>query len=83
MLLFKAHLAAHVALVIARRGWTQSEAAKQLGVDQPRISHLVRGRLSEFSVDSLLGYLKRLDVKMSVSIEDPADASSETVLLTV
>jgi len=44
---------------------------------------LVRGRLAEFSVDALLGYLKRLDVRMNVSLEDPADESSEKVLLTV
>src|SRR2546426_694838 len=83
LLLFKAHLIAHVAAAIERRGWTQTEAAVHLNVDQPRISHLVRGRLAEFSVDALLGYLKRLDVKMNVSLEDPADESSEKVLLTV
>ncbi len=83
LLLFKAHLAAHIAMAIERRGWNQTEAATRLGVDQPRVSHLVRGRLAEFSVDALLGYLKRLDVKMNVSLEDPADESSEKVLLTV
>ena len=83
LLLFKAHLAAHIAMAIQRRGWTQTEAAAHLSVDQPRVSHLVRGRLEAFSVDALLGYLKRLDVKMSVSLEDPADGSSERVMLTV
>ena len=83
LLLFKAHLTAHIATVIERRGWTQIEAAAHLNVDQPRISHLVRGRLAEFSVDALLGYLKRLDVKMNISIADPVGDSNEKLVLAV
>lgn len=36
------------------RGWTQSEAARQLGVTQPRISRLLKGKVEEFSLDMLL-----------------------------
>jgi predicted XRE-type DNA-binding protein len=37
-----------------RRGLTQAEAAKLLGVSQPRISDLFRGRISLFSIDVLV-----------------------------
>lgn len=39
---------------IERRHWTQAQAAKRLGVTQPRISNLMRGRIDLFSLDSLL-----------------------------
>jgi predicted XRE-type DNA-binding protein len=83
LLLFKAHLAAHIAEAISRRGWTQEQAAARLEIDQPRVSHLIRGHLSRFSIDALLGYLKRLDVHMNLEIEDPVGEPAGKVLLTV
>ncbi|WP_172652945.1 helix-turn-helix domain-containing protein [Rhodococcus opacus] len=35
--------------------WTQIEAAKHFGVSQPRISDLMRGKMSKFSMDGLVG----------------------------
>jgi predicted XRE-type DNA-binding protein len=35
-------------------GWTQAEAARHLGVTQPRISRLMKGRFEDFSLDMLL-----------------------------
>jgi len=54
LLMFKVKLAVQVSEAIERRGWTQTEAAEHLGVDQPRVSHLVRRQLSRFSVEALL-----------------------------
>jgi predicted XRE-type DNA-binding protein len=39
---------------IAAQGWTQAEAAKRLGITQPRVSKLKKGAWDEFSVDMLL-----------------------------
>ena len=36
------------------KGWTQAEAAKQLGITQPRVSRLIKGRWQDFSLDMLL-----------------------------
>jgi predicted XRE-type DNA-binding protein len=36
------------------QGWTQAEAAKRLGITQPRVSRLVKGRWRDFSLDMLL-----------------------------
>ncbi|MDQ6671347.1 MAG: helix-turn-helix domain-containing protein [Chloroflexota bacterium] len=83
LLLFKAKLAAQVSASIERRGWTQTEAAEHLGVDQPRVSHLIRGRLSGFSVEALLGYLVRLDVRVNVTVADPVGQKQDNILLTV
>jgi len=50
--------------LIARRGLTQAEAAKLLGVSQPRVSDLVRGRLHRFSIDALVDMLTRAGVRV-------------------
>jgi predicted XRE-type DNA-binding protein len=50
-------------------GWTQNEAAKQLGITQPRVSDLLNGKLSKFSLDALVNMLAVLgsDVKLKVA----------------
>ncbi|MDR1276938.1 MAG: helix-turn-helix domain-containing protein [Candidatus Accumulibacter sp.] len=35
-------------------GWTQAEAARRLGVPQPRICRLMKGNVEDFSLDMLL-----------------------------
>lgn len=36
------------------KGWTQSDAARRLGISQPRVSRLIRGKWQDFSLDMLL-----------------------------
>lgn len=36
------------------QGWTQAEAARRLGITQPRVSRLVKGKVEDFSLDMLL-----------------------------
>ncbi len=52
--------------VIASRGLKQAQAARILGVSQPRVSDLLRGRVDLFSSDSLIDMLARLGVRVSV-----------------
>lgn len=40
--------------LLREKGWTQAEAARELGVTQPRISRLMKGRWEDFSLDMLL-----------------------------
>lgn len=49
-------------------GWSETEAAERLAVTQPRVSDLKNGRLSRFSLDTLvnLAALAGLTVQMSV-----------------
>ena len=66
--LAKAELTRKIRLVIRDRGLTQTQAAALLGIDQPKISALIRGRLSGFSMDRLLRLLLLLgqDIKITV-----------------
>ena len=44
---------------IETRGWTQGQAAAFFGESQPRISNLMQGEISRFSVDKLINMLTR------------------------
>jgi predicted XRE-type DNA-binding protein len=48
---------------LQEEGYTQVEAAKRLGVTQPRISALLKGTWQEFSIDMLLTLATRAGLK--------------------
>jgi predicted XRE-type DNA-binding protein len=58
--LAKSELAAIVAVALRSRRLTQTAAAQLLGIDQPKVSELLRGRLTRFSTERLLVFLLRL-----------------------
>lgn len=39
---------------LKEQGWTQAEAARRLGITQPRVSRLIKGKVDDFSLDMLL-----------------------------
>src|SRR5262249_26305893 len=47
---------------------TQAAAAKLLGVTQPRISDLVRGKIDLFSIDTLVDMLARAGIRVALTI---------------
>jgi predicted XRE-type DNA-binding protein len=58
--LAKAELVRQISHLIARRKFSQMEVAEILGLPQPKVSLLLRGRISGFSTDRLLRFLKAL-----------------------
>jgi predicted XRE-type DNA-binding protein len=72
-LLIKADLAISIATILSKRGLNQTAAAKVLGIDQPKVSRLLRGDLYGFSIDQLIRLLGALGQKVSVTIS-PAKA---------
>lgn len=60
--------------IIRSRQLTQVEVARRLGVTQPRMSDLMRGRIHLFSLDALIGMLERLGVQVTFHFEEGADA---------
>ena len=65
----RADLMIAIRQLITDRKLTQVRAAKLLGVTQPRVSDLVRGKLSLFSIDALVEMLGHagLHVRMQVA----------------
>ena len=69
-LLVRSELMLMVRDLIRERGWTQHEAAAQLGVHQPRISDLFKGQIGNFSVDTLMSWLHKLGKDVTISVKD-------------
>jgi predicted XRE-type DNA-binding protein len=55
--LAKAQLAHEICLMITAEKLTQTQAARRLGLDQPKVSALMRGRLVGFSAERLMRFL--------------------------
>jgi predicted XRE-type DNA-binding protein len=66
--LAKAELAHKITMLVRGRELTQVQTAKLLGVDQPKVSALMRGQLSGFSLERLMRFLLLLgqDIKITV-----------------
>jgi predicted XRE-type DNA-binding protein len=67
--LAKAQLAHAISGVIKERGLTQGEAAKLMGMDQPKVSHILRGRLADFSTERLMNCLTGLGRDIEIVIK--------------
>ncbi|MGI8835131.1 MAG: helix-turn-helix domain-containing protein [Pyrinomonadaceae bacterium] len=76
--LLKAKLATKIAQLIEEKGWTQNQTAARIGLDQPKVSHLLRGRLSGFSADRLFAILNRLGHSVEVRISAKERAPEKT-----
>jgi transcriptional regulator with XRE-family HTH domain len=57
-----------VTKLIEARGLTQAQAASLLGVTQPRISDLVRGKIERFSIDTLVAMLGQAGVRVEITV---------------
>jgi predicted XRE-type DNA-binding protein len=64
----RAELMLKLSDMIQRRNLTQAEAAKLLGVTQPRVSDLVRGRIDLFSIDTLVDMVCRTGGSVRVAV---------------
>jgi predicted XRE-type DNA-binding protein len=49
----------------------QREAATLLGATQPRVSHLMRGRIELFTIDTLVNMLGHTGARMRISVSRP------------
>ncbi len=54
---------------VRRQGWTQSVAAAQCGLSQPRINDLLRGRISRFSLDALVNIATALGLQIRLEVD--------------
>jgi predicted XRE-type DNA-binding protein len=68
----RAELATAIRRVVEAWGVTQTVAAKKLGVTQPRLNDLFRGRISKFSLDALIDLAARADLRVRIAIRKAA-----------
>lgn len=57
---------------IKRKGWTQVEAARRLGVTQPRVSDLMRGKITLFGLDALVNMVVAAGLHVEMRIAEAA-----------
>ena len=69
--LAKADLVARIDDIIRKRGLTQAQAARELGLSQPDVSRLLRGRFGQYSVERLLRLLLALGRDVGIVIKRP------------
>ena len=66
----KADLAIEIGNIISHRGMSQVKAAAALGIDQPKVSALVRGHLEKFSIERLCEFLRRLGCDVNIQVRE-------------
>lgn len=67
--LAKAELAHRIVSIMEDQELAQQQAAEILGIDQPGISHLVRGNLKRFSIDRLFRFLNALGRDIEIVVK--------------
>ena len=70
--ILKGQLVYMIGKIIEDRGLTQVEAARILDVDQPKVSALINGRMSNFSVERLLRFLAALGEDIEIVVRAKA-----------
>jgi len=80
--LAKSQLAVRILKIIKNRRLTQAAAGKLLGINQPKVSALMNGRLDGFSTDRLFRFLTALgcDVRISISRPHPRKSGQVEVM---
>jgi predicted XRE-type DNA-binding protein len=61
----RADLMVQITRLLQRRGLTQAQGARVLGVTQPRVSDLTRGKIDRFSIDTLVEMLGHAGIRVS------------------
>ncbi|HLK64196.1 MAG TPA: helix-turn-helix transcriptional regulator [Bryobacteraceae bacterium] len=73
--LAKAAIAHQINLILSKRKLNQARAGSLLGISQPRVSDLARGRLMKFSLEKLLSFAKLLgndvEIRISATKQEP------------
>ncbi len=67
--LTKAQLASYIRQIIKRRRLTQMAAAALMGIDQPKVSALLNGRLENFSSERLMRLLTALGQDVDITVK--------------
>ena len=68
VLLLRAELAEALRQWIESEDLTQAQAAKRLGIAQPRVSEIVRGKIELMSLDYLVGLCAKAGVSVQVRL---------------
>ncbi len=72
----KAKAVRMLARTIADSGETQTQVAKILGIDQPKISRILRGQFRGLSLEKIIGYIMALGNDVDVKVSEKHNGGS-------
>jgi predicted XRE-type DNA-binding protein len=67
---------------VERSGQTQARVAARLGLTQPRLNALLKGKLEEFSLDALVNTATRAGLRVELRVTSPKRAGARTATTT-
>jgi predicted XRE-type DNA-binding protein len=71
--MLKARVVMFIGQRIEQLELTQQAAAKRMGVSQPDVSNILRGRFEGFSLERLLGFVRALGSDVEIKVKRPAN----------
>ena len=71
-MLAKASIVAQIGRIIQARKMTQAKAGELLGIDQPKVSALLRGHFHGYSQERLIGFLTKLGMDVQIVVRTKA-----------
>ena len=78
-MLVKAQLVVKIAQILRERGWCQQEAAKVLGLTQPKLSKMLRGQFRGISEMKMMDCLIRLGRPVRIVVGPEGQAADERI----
>ncbi len=76
----KADLSLQIYQIIKNRKLTQKQAAKIMGIDQPKVSDIIHGKLSKYTLDRLIRFLGLLGRDIEIHVKRHTKRSEPTSL---
>ena len=71
-LLLRSDLMTRIERYVGSSGLTQKDAASRLGVTQPRLNDLLKGKIEKFSLDALVNMLGHAGMRVAVTVKKAA-----------
>jgi predicted XRE-type DNA-binding protein len=79
LMLVKAQLVAKISQILSERACSQQEAAKVLGLTQPKLSKMLRGQFRGISEMKMMDCLVRLGLDVKIVVGSPRKAGAERI----
>src|ERR1039458_10211272 len=78
-MLVKAQLVSQIGEILRERGWSQQQAAKVLGLTQPKLSKMLRGQFRGISEMKMMDCLVRLGHPVKIVVGPEKESTDERI----
>ena len=78
-MLVKAKLVSKIGEILRERGWSQQQAAKVLGLTQPKLSKMLRGQFRGISEMKMMDCLVRLGRAVKIVVGPEGEEAEERI----